>query len=712
MLYVVYGHRNEKDGVVSYANVGFTDRKFSGTGGREMDLDYRRKAAGGNWIVITEELECDNRQIEAEVHKSLMKKGFRADPDNTGNTEEFEFNMTPEQIESLVAGALHEVTFGVARPNSYKMRPHQQECHDKAVKALTDLGHHSFLIGAIMRFGKTFTTYQIMKTLEARITIIVTYKPNDVIESWRSGLNDHTDFPGYKFLNAKDTNYEDVVSCEKKVVLFVSAQYLINESGSKNKDWIYNINADLLIIDEQHYGGNTENLIEKVSLISAAKKIELSGTPYKTYARGAYPEECTFRYSKIDLRMRTFCIDMAKGLVDDLEDAGFTEEDGFNINKFFAAENGGFIFPLKVRNTMGRIFGNFTFKEQKAKETHLICPLAVRELDQNNLDHILIRLPGVQSCIAMKELLSKLIGHEYHVINAAGQGADVVTNSRTLIQTINNNKRTITLTCGRFETGITVPQWGSVFMLHGGESPESYFQTVYRACSKNDAVGKKEFYVFDFDPSRALELAYSSSRIMKKDGESLEDAVSDYFDCASIYMVKGNKFAEINSEELIQIYENTISVRDPAKAISSEYGMSHLNLNASAIKALADVSAAKAKTLQTLMHDNGMTKGGIKKGRPKKTQKEKDALKTLKKVAEKMKTVCSRIPLVIVQKEFPDLQSLLDSTDSTGYFKNITGVTLSVYRDMVQSGALKYDWQNDCIIRIYNGYSTIRPEFY
>ena len=87
MLYVVYGHRNKKDGVVSYANVGFTERKFSGPGGRKMDLDYRRKAAGGNWIVITEELECDNRQIEAEVHKSLMKKGFRAYPDNTGNTE-------------------------------------------------------------------------------------------------------------------------------------------------------------------------------------------------------------------------------------------------------------------------------------------------------------------------------------------------------------------------------------------------------------------------------------------------------------------------------------------------------------------------------------------------------------------------------------------------------------------------------------------------
>jgi len=642
-------------------------------------------------------------KTDIEFHKFLESSGMSK---TRNNREWFHIPGGLNEIKTL----WNKFTTSIARPNSYKMRPHQQDCHDKAVRALTTLRYDSFLIGAVMRFGKTFTSYQIMKSLGAKNTIIVTYKPNDVIESWRNELNDHIDFDDYRFFNAKDTNYEDVVSCEKKVVLFVSAQYLINESGSKNKDWIYKIDTDLLIVDEQHYGGNTENLIEKVSLISAAKKIELSGTPYKTYARGVYPEECTFRYSKIDLLMKTFCIDMAEGLVDDLEDAGFTHEDGFNINKLLAAENDGFIFPHKVRNTMGRIFGNFTFQEEK--KTHVICPFAVRGLDQNNFDHILIRLPGVQSCVAMKKLLSKMVGHDYHIINAAGQGAGVVTNSRALIHLINNNKKTITLTCGRFETGITVPQWGVVFMLYGGESPESYFQTVYRACSRNDAAGKKEFYVFDFDPHRALELIYSSSRIMKKDGESLENAVSDYFDCANIYRVEGNKFVEINSEKLIQIYENTISVRDPAKAISSEYGMSHLKLNTSAIKALANVSSAKAKILQTLMHDNGLPKGGIKNNKPKGAKNQKDDLKILKNVAEKMKTVCSRIPLVIIQKEFPDLQSLLDSTDSTGYFKDTTGVTLPVYRDMVKSGALKYDWQNDCIIRIYNGFSTIRPEFY
>jgi hypothetical protein len=638
---------------------------------------------------------------DIEFHKFIESNGMSK---TRNNREWFDIPGGLNDIKTL----WNKLITSVARPNSYKMRPHQQDCHDKAVHALTTLGHDSFLIGAVMRFGKTFTSYQIMKSLGANNTIIVTYKPNDVMESWRNELNDHIDFDDYEFFVANNTNYEDIISCEKNVILFVSAQYLINDSGSKSKEWIYNIDTDLLLVDEQHYGGNTENLIEKVSLINAVKKIELSGTPYKTYARGVYPEECTFRYSKIDLHMKTFCVDMTEGLVDKMDVAGFTDENGFNINKFFAAENGGFIFPSKVEGTMVKIFDLNPFETN----SHLISPFAARGLDRSNLDHILIRLPGVQSCIAMKELLSKIIGHEYYIINAAGQGAGVVTDSKALIQLVNNNKKSITLTCGRFETGITVPQWGSVFMLHGGESPESYFQTVYRACSRNDAAGKTEFYVFDFDPSRALELAYNSSRIMKKDGESLEDAVSDYFDCASIYMVRGNKFVEINSEELIQIYENSISVRDPAKAISSEYGMSHLQLNASAIKALADVSAAKAKILQTLMHDNGMLKGGVKRGKVKKTQKQKDDLKALKKVTEKMKTVCSRIPLVIIQKKFPDLQSLLDSTDSTGYFKDTTGVALSVYRDMVESGALKYDWQNDCIIRIYNGFSTIRPEFY
>lgn len=706
MLYVVYGHRNENEGVVSFANVGFTnnERTFSGPGGRAKDKDYKHKAAGGNWIVIREDLECDSIKLEAEVHKRLMKKGFRRDPDNTGNTEEFEFNMTPDQIESLVSITLNEAKYGIARRNSYKMRSRQQECHDKAIHALTGLGYDSFLIGAVMRFGKTFTFYQIMKSLDAKITVIITYKPNDVMEAWRSELDNHIDFEDYQFFVANKTNYEEIYSCEKNVVLFVSAQYLINDSGSADKEWIYSLPVDLLGADEQHHGTRTNNFINIENRINAKKKIELSGTPYKTYARGKYPEDCIYRYSKTDLHMKTYCIDIAKDIIGLSEAAGFIDGDAFNIDKFFAAEPDGFVFPQKVEDTMYKIFGT---RDQKGLS--LISPFHVRGLDRNNLNHILIRLRGVQSCIAMKKLINK-IAPNYEVILAAGQSSEAITEPSELANIIDRNEKTVTLTCRRFETGVTIPQWGSVFVLRGDSSPESYYQAAYRACSNNKVLNKEEFYVFDFDPSRVLELAYLSSQITKKPGKPMVDAIAEYFECASIYSSDGNKFAKIDSTEVIRHWEENVCSRDPAAAISSEYGMNQGFLSIGAREALASVNAAKANALKSVLHDNGMEKGKVKKQGPKEATATQE--KELKKLVEKMKTVCRRLPMVIIGKKFTDLHSLLDSTDSDGYFMEKTGVSLSVYRDMVKSGALNEDWQNDCIIRIYNGFSTIRPEFY
>ena len=593
----------------------------------------------------------------------------------------------------------------IARRDSYDMRPHQQECHDKAIHALTGLGYDSFLIGAVMRFGKTFTSYQIMKSLGSKNTIIVTYKPNDVKEAWRSELDNHVDFHDYQFFAANESDYEDICSCEKNVVLFVSAQYLINESGSTDKEWIYSLDTDLLIVDEQHFGGATDKFTNMIGRIEPKKKIELSGTPYKTYARGKYPEDCVYRYSKTDLHMKTYCIDLAADIVGLSEAAGFIDGDAFNIDKFFAAENGSFVFPQKVEDTMMKIFGVNPFQAGLS----LISPFHVRGLDRNNLDHILIRLPGVQSCLAMKKMINK-IAPNYEVIVAAGDSSEAITSSRELINIIERSDKTVTLTCGRFETGITVPEWGSVFVLHGGSAPESYYQTAFRACSRNDGLSKTEFYVFDFDPSRVLELTYVSSQIVKEPGQPMVDAVSDYFDCASIYVSDGNKFTEVDSTEVIRHWEDVVSVRDISKAISSEYGMNQGFLSVGAIKALASVNAAKANALKSVLYDNGMAKGKVKKQVAKKATAAQK--KELKKLVEKMKTVCKRVPMVVIAEEHPDLHSLLDSGDPTGYFKMVTGVSLEVYREMIDSGALDYEWQNSCIISIHNSSSMIQPEVY
>ena len=704
-LYVVAGSRNITNGLVEYANVGMT-YKDRPTEERLKDVDYNRKKGGGNWVYLGEWELGDHE--DREVHKILESKGFPKDPENTGNTEEFRFNRSKEEIHEIISESVMEVKHGVSsRLNDFGMRPAQQECHDAVLKAFSD-GHRQFLIGAIMRFGKTFVSYQIMKSLGSNLTIVATYKTNDVVKAWKDEINNHVNFIDYRFVNIKDCTPEDFKSNQKTVV-FVSVPYLLNDTGARDKNWIYDLNPDLLIVDEQHYGSNTIPFKKIVERFNPKKRIDLSGTPYKAYLRGSYPEECIYRWDKLPIKMNLFSIDLAKDVVENLESAGFIEEDGFNINKFFSAGDNGFIFHADVEAAMKKIFGINPFERNK----HLFSPICIREIeDKKCLDHILLRLENVSSAIAMEKMLESMLP-EYTIIRAAGQDSGAIKKADQLQSLISRSTKSITITVGRFETGITIPRWGSVFALHGGSSPESYFQTAYRAsseCNEGDR-NKKCFYVFDFDPSRCFEVLYVSRAISKKSGESLSSSFDDFFDCANVYAVENNKFAPIDAQEVIKHFENVLSKRDPASEIRSEYGMNNLRLSGKSIMALTDISASKAKHISIAMTKNDLPKGKIKK-RAATVGLNSEQKETINKLIEKMKTVCSRIPIVIITKDYVDLSSLLEDTDNNDYFKEVTGVYLSDYAEMIETGALGYEWQDRAIIRIHNITNAIKPEVY
>jgi superfamily II DNA or RNA helicase len=156
------------------------------------------------------------------------------------------------------------------------MREHQQECHDKAVKALTELNFDKFLIGAVMRFGKTFTAYQIMRSLNVDTTLIITSKPNDVRGAWRAELEDHVDFADYTFYDIRDCT-QDIAKIPGKKVIFTSVQYLQNTTGAVNKDWAYDLNVDLLMFDEEHHGSKTEDAKNILERLNPSKTLAISG---------------------------------------------------------------------------------------------------------------------------------------------------------------------------------------------------------------------------------------------------------------------------------------------------------------------------------------------------------------------------------------------------------------------------------------------------
>ena len=125
-----------------------------------------------------------------------------------------------------VSTAINNIVLGVSRPNSYPMREEQQECHNKAV-AHYQAGGDKFLMNAKMRFGKTFTSYQIIKSLDVKLVLVITYKPA-VDAGWREDLNTHVDFEGWNYYSAKDdfnsTNPIEIRGDGKVDILFASFQ--------------------------------------------------------------------------------------------------------------------------------------------------------------------------------------------------------------------------------------------------------------------------------------------------------------------------------------------------------------------------------------------------------------------------------------------------------------------------------------------------------
>jgi type II restriction enzyme len=105
------------------------------------------------------------------------------------------------------------------------------------------------------------------------------------------------------------------------------------------------------------------------------------------------------------------------------------------------------------------------------------------------------------------------VGADYKIINVAGDNTKKLEDVKDLIR---RNQKSITVTCGRFNTGVTVPEWDMVMMLDDTRAPETYFQTIFRCQSPDKSRGKELCSVIDFNPQRCLEMIYEFADITAK----------------------------------------------------------------------------------------------------------------------------------------------------------------------------------------------------
>jgi hypothetical protein len=484
-----------------------------------------------------------------------------------------------------------------------------------------------FLWNAKMRFGKTFSTYHLAKKLGAKRVLVVTFKPA-VEDAWQTDLESHADFDGWQYLSRNLEADPAEISPKKPLVYFGSFQDLLGRDKTgkikKQNQWVHDTKWDLVVFDEYHFGAwrdtakelfDCEEEEEKLEYSKALDEINedlkglsseflpittkaylyLSGTPFKALSTGEFIEEQIFNWTYTDEqrakehfaaknlgRWNPYCaLPQMRLLTYQMPDeivaiANTGEFDEFDLNAFFEASGDGkkarFKHKSDVQKWLEIIRGSYTPRAVHDLKAGTRPPFPysdVRLLPY--LKHSFWFLPNVAACHAMANLLAEkhnVYWHEYAVVVSAGVsagiGLDALPPVRKAIGSGFDSK-TITLSCGKLTTGVTVSQWSSILMLRNLKSPETYFQAAFRVQSpwsiKNpngddpneEEIFKPVCFVFDFAPTRALRQLSEYSIGLSPNEPNPENAVRDLVSFLPVLAYDGANMTQVDAGDILDI---------------------------------------------------------------------------------------------------------------------------------------------------------------
>ena len=587
-------------------------------------------------IELEESAERDDCTLfsDHEVRAALVRKGFE-------NVELEWMRCSVKEVKTVLAELRTGQKFTGTHHETFSMRREQLD----AVAKTSDYYHSiwaedknavpRFLWNAKMRFGKTFTTYQLAKKLKAKRVLVVTFKPA-VEDAWQTDLESHVDFDGWQYLSKSSGGDPTQINAKKPVVYFGSFQDLLGRDAAGNikprNEWLHTVNWDLVVFDEYHFGawretakelfeGEDEAVAKKEAKLEYAAGLEdmnedftvlseketeflpittraylyLSGTPFKALSTGEFIEEQIFNWTYTDEQrakeaypaknpgqrnpygalpqMRLLTYQMPDEL---LAIASGGEFDEFDLNEFFAATGAGKTAQFKhksdVQKWLDIIRGGYAPKSVEHLKTGTRPPFPysdVRVLPY--LQHAFWFLPNVAACHAMGNLLAEkhnVFWHDYEVVVAAGASAGIGLEALPPVRKAIGSgfdTKTITLSCGKLTTGVTVAQWSSILMLRNLKSPETYFQAAFRVQSawsiKNpngdnpneDEILKPVCFVFDFAPTRALRQLSEYGIGLSPNEPNPENAVKDLVAFLPVLAYDGANMTQIDAGGILDI---------------------------------------------------------------------------------------------------------------------------------------------------------------
>ena len=715
-----------------------------------------------------------------DVHKRLVANGV----ERVGGEW---FRCTVEQVRNAWLEVRDCKDYESRRTESFSMRPEQRAAVEKTeayFRSCETPGSHNapkFLWNAKMRFGKTFATYELAKDMGMKRVLVLTFKPA-VEAAWQEDHECHIDLDGWQFV-ARDVRTYEECDPSRPIVCFGSFQdYLgVNrETGGikARNQWVHDEDWDLVVFDEYHFGAwrdsakklfseqdddrvddaddamaaNDGNALNETWLpIQSRFYLYLSGTPFRALNSGEFIEDQVFNWTYSDEqshkeswvgadnpyetlpRMVLMTYQMPDSITRIVRQGEFDE---FDLNVFFSAEGRGaaarFKYEEYVQKWLDLIRGSF--KETAVDDLKRGAekpPMPFSDVTLlSTLTHTLWFLPNVASCEAMANLLAQrqnTFFHDYQVIvaagNKAGMGVDAVWPVRRAMGDPLATK-TITLSCGKLTTGVTIKPWSGVLMLRNLKSPETYFQTAFRVQSPWTTVTEKgetqilkqQCYVFDFALDRALVMVSDYSCRLSVDETSPERKVGEFIKFLPVLAYDGSSMREVNAADIL----DTITVGSSATLLARRWEsallvnvdndtLRRLLGSPEAMRALMSIEGFRSlnSDIETIINKSEAVKKAKKekeslspKEKKQLSEEEKEFKSKRKEIQEKLIKFATRIPVFMYLTDYREqcLKDVITQLEP-GLFKKVTGLEVRDFELLVSLGVFNDAVMNDAVYK-------------
>jgi hypothetical protein len=779
---------------VGWVKIGFTDRDANVRVGEQL----RTAAVPFEILLVEAAITFDGRGFDDRaVHRALQKAGVKRT-----KGEWFECTVA-EAAEAIKAVRLGQDLPDLKPTVDFKMRPEQRRAVETT--AAYFLVHAKgrggkapdFLWNAKMRFGKTFTSYQLAKEMGWTRVLVLTYKPA-VEQNWREDLLGHRDFVGWRF-KGKDDEIPDVKD-PSPLVWFASFQDVIGKDDEgkakvRNRD-LYKVEWDVVIVDEYHFGAwrdaarsiylgevidevtgektegdkteskvadtgdLVEGFVEGIEEVLAKENLRvghylyLSGTPFRALTEGEFLEDQVFNWTYSDEQrakkewkggdnpyaslpeMHLLAYEMPPAL----KEVALNNLSEFSLTEFFRTKDGDdkkptFVHEGEVQRWLDLLRGQDLAEMWTNVSVTRSPPMPFEDTNLlTALQHTVWYMPGVNACLAMRALLTRphnKFFRDYTIIVAAGSevgtGQEALPPVEEAITNVPQDAKTITLSCGKLMTGVSVPAWTGIFMLRELKSPETYFQAAFRVQSpwcyelvdtmkggRKEVVVKEQCYVLDFSPNRALRLVveYATklrSTVNPADFDE-EEALDEFMEFLPVLSFDGSSMNALRAGDVIDLLTKGISSSMLARRWNSP---ELITLDLKALEAILADSALVESLEQIEMFRNfGEDVTALissnKELRQKKISREKltaiekkgqdEAKKKRENIKKKLRRFLTRIPAFMY---------LTDDREKTIYdiitqvepdlFAEVTTLSLNDFGRLVNAGAFNASKMNDAV---------------